>query len=59
MTGSGRSSEPEWKRRRRLEQVFGDALPDTTSAEGEPETAPEGEDPGERGLREQVPPHHG
>jgi hypothetical protein len=51
--------EPEWKRKRRLEQVFGDVLPETTSDEREPGPKPDGEDPGERWLREQVPPHHG
>jgi hypothetical protein len=55
-----REREPEWKRRRRLEQVFGDVLPETTSDEREPgPTTPDDEDPGERWLREQVPPHHG
>ena len=51
--------EKDWERRRRLERVFGDALPDTTSDEREPGPSPDGEDPGERWLREQVPPHHG
>jgi hypothetical protein len=51
--------ESDWERRRRLERVFGDALPETTSDEREPTAAPDGEDPGERWLREQVPPHHG
>lgn len=54
-----REGEAEWRRRRRLEQVFGDVLPETTSDEREPGPAPDGEDPGERWLREQVPPHHG
>ena len=53
------SEEADWKRRRRLEAVFGDVLPETTSDEredGSPE--PEG-DAQERWLRSQVPPHHG
>ena len=58
---SGRADdvEPEWKRKRRLDRIFGDVLPDTTSDEREPGSPPDGEDPGDRWLREQVPPHHG
>ena len=53
-------SESDWRRRRRLAAVFGDALPDTTSDERDPAPAREvGEDPGEAWLRAQVPPHHG
>jgi hypothetical protein len=51
--------QTEWQRRRRLDAVFGDVLPETTS-ERDPE-APRDED-GEakdRWLRSQVPPHHG
>ena len=52
--------EPEWQRRRRLEAVFGDVLPETTSDERDPETAAaSAEDAGDRWLRAQVPPHHG
>jgi len=53
--------EPEWQRRRRLEAVFGDVLPDTTSDERDPETVADAsaEDAGDRWLRAQVPPHHG
>lgn len=46
--------EPAWKRRRRLEAVFGDVLPDTTSDERD-----ERGDTSEEWLRRQVPPHHG
>jgi hypothetical protein len=52
--------EPDWKRRRRLAEVFGDALPDTTSDERDPEGRPD--DAAKRSdtwLEEQVPPHHG
>lgn len=52
--------EPDWKRRRRLEEVFGDVLPDTTSDEraaGEPGES--GESGSEAWLKQQVPPHHG
>ena len=56
-----REREPEWQRRRRLEAVFGDVLPETTSDERDPETAADAstEDAGDRWLRAQVPPHHG
>jgi len=52
--------ERGWERRRRLAEVFGDALPDTTSDERDPEERPE--DAAKRSdtwLEEQVPPHHG
>ena len=51
-------SESDWERRKRLAEVFGDVLPDTTSDErGDDEPAKEsGSD---AWLREQVPPHHG
>jgi len=52
--------ERDWERRRRLAEVFGDALPDTTSDERDPEERPE--DAAKRSdtwLEEQVPPHHG
>ncbi|WP_205474050.1 hypothetical protein [Nocardioides sp. SYSU D00038] len=49
--------EPDWKRRRRLAEVFGDVLPETTSDERDPESP--GGDPGEEWLKAQVPPHHG
>ena len=49
--------ETDWQRRRRLAEVFGDALPDTTADERDPQ---EGSDrSGDTWLREQVPPHHG
>lgn len=55
--GRPADEDPDWVRRRRLAEVFGDALPETTRDERE-------EAPGERGdgdawLRAQVPPHHG
>ncbi len=44
------------ERRRRLDAVFGDVLPDTTSDERGDGT----DDPGaDAWLRAQVPPHHG
>ena len=55
-----RSGETDWERRRRLAEVFGDVLPETTRDERDPETGrSRGEDPGERWLKDQVPPHHG
>jgi hypothetical protein len=54
-------SEPDWQRRKRLAEVFGDVLPDTTSDEREPDrsSGDAADDPGDRWLRSQVPPHHG
>ena len=49
----------DWERRKRLAEVFGDALPDTTSDEREDGGAAAGEQRQTGGLREQVPPHHG
>ncbi|GAA4683126.1 hypothetical protein [Nocardioides nanhaiensis] len=51
--------EQDWERRRRLAEVFGDTLPETTSDEREPRGSGGREDPGEAWLRAQVPPHHG
>ena len=54
------SRQPEWVRRRRLAEVFGDVLPETTSDDRDAAAAPAaGEEPGDVWLREQVPPHHG
>lgn len=54
--------ESDWERRRRLAEVFGDVLPDTTSDERDdpgPEKQTGAESSSDRWLREQVPPHHG
>lgn len=51
--------EPEWRRRRRLAEVFGDALPDTTADERDDSDAPADATAADRWLRSQVPPHHG
>ena len=52
--------EPDWQRRRRLAEVFGDVLPETTSDERDPEAAGRGVGRGRRTLAaRQVPPHHG
>lgn len=50
------------QRRRRLAEIFGDVLPETTRDERD-DDAPRADDSegdaGERWLRSQVPPHHG
>ncbi|WP_370288791.1 hypothetical protein [Nocardioides sp.] len=53
--------EPAWKRRKRLAEIFGDTLPETTRDEREPGSSStgEGESASERWLKAQVPPHHG
>ena len=54
------SPGPDWQRRRRLAEVFGDTLPETTADERDPaERASPPEERGDAWLREQVPPHHG
>jgi hypothetical protein len=65
------SSPSDWERRRRLAEVFGETLPDTTSDEREPGerdvrrpggsagSSGSSESATDRWLREQVPPHHG
>jgi hypothetical protein len=53
-------SEPDWQRRRRLAEVFGDVLPDTTADERDPaERTDRAAERGDTWLKEQVPPHHG
>lgn len=53
-----RPVETPAERKRRLEAVFGDVLPDTTSDERDPGSDPR-PDAGDEWLRAQVPPHHG
>lgn len=53
-----RSGESDEARRRRIAEVFGEVLPDTTGDEREPEDGEDRRD-GDRWLRAQVPPHHG
>lgn len=51
------TAEERKARRRRLDEVFGDVLPEQTSDDAaEPDSRPEGT---EEWLRRQVPPHHG
>lgn len=55
-----RDPADDWERRKRLAEVFGDALPDTTRDEREDAVAPAVDETAQdRWLREQVPPHHG
>jgi hypothetical protein len=58
--------EADWERRRRLAEVFGEDLPETTSDERDPADKSgtsgkggQGESAGDRWLKSQVPPHHG
>lgn len=52
--------EPEWKRKQRLAEIFGDVLPTVTSDEKEAAPEKDGADTAsERWLKAQVPPHHG
>jgi hypothetical protein len=51
--------EDEAARRRRLAEVFGDVLPDTTSDEREPESGDSSSTTRDEWYRDQVPPHHG
>lgn len=51
------AAEPDWARRKRLAEVFGDVLPEST---GDDQAPPEKSgDRGDEWLRGQVPPHHG
>ncbi len=56
-------AEADWKRKRRLAEIFGDALPEVTRDERDPadETARRkgGESASDAWLKSQVPPHHG
>ncbi|WP_169576551.1 hypothetical protein [Nocardioides halotolerans] len=52
--------EPDWQRKRRLTEVFGDVLPETTSDERDPaEQDGSAAERSDTWLKEQVPPHHG
>jgi len=52
-------AEAEWRRKRRLAEVFGDVLPDTTEDDRETERSRDRESAADRWLKSQVPPHHG
>ncbi|WP_141015410.1 hypothetical protein [Nocardioides sambongensis] len=49
----------DWRRRRRLAEIFGDPMPETTRDEREPAPGGPGESASDRWLKSQVPPHHG
>lgn len=49
-------AEEEWRRKRRLAEIFGEVLPETTGDDREGRVA---SDAGEDWLKSQVPPHHG
>ena len=51
--------ETDWERRRRLAEVFGDVLPDTTRDERDEDHPDRRESGTDAWLRAQVPPHHG
>ncbi len=53
--------EPDWKRKQRLAEIFGDVLPITTEDERSRDGVAErsADRAGEDWLRAQVPPHHG
>jgi hypothetical protein len=58
MSKSKSREETAEERRRRLDAVFGDVLPETTSDERDP-GADERPDAADAWLKAQVPPHHG
>jgi hypothetical protein len=58
MTTPQSEGETAEARRRRIAEVFGDVLPDTTDDERDTEV-PEDRRDGDSWLRAQVPPHHG
>lgn len=61
MSGEGTTPEPEWKRRQRLAEIFGDVEPSVTSDEVDAPAPrrPDGETATDEWLKAQVPPHHG
>ncbi len=50
-------AEPDWQRRRRLAEAFGDAVPEQTADDRDAREDRAGK--GDDWYREQVPPHHG
>ena len=60
MTDPDSRPQRGWERKRRLAEVFGDVLPDTTADERDPDEKSTGSaDHSDAWLKEQVPPHHG
>lgn len=56
---AGDPAETAWQRRRRLDAIFGDVLPETTRDERDPGGGAARESADDAWLRAQVPPHHG
>jgi len=54
-----RRDETPAERRARLDAIFGEVLPYTTSDERDPGNSSDEGDAGDAWLRAQVPPHHG
>ncbi len=52
-----RPTRDDDERKRRIAEVFGDVLPETTSDERDPEQ--ERDESRDTWFRDQVPPHHG
>jgi hypothetical protein len=57
-TGRPRAGESAEARKRRIAEVFGEVLPETTRDERDPDERDDTAD-GDSWLRSQVPPHHG
>lgn len=57
--GPDKAPETAAERRRRLDAIFGDTLPETTRDERDPGSDPSDAERGDAWLRAQVPPHHG
>ncbi|WP_114422446.1 hypothetical protein [Nocardioides houyundeii] len=55
----GSKREADWERRRRLAEIFGDVVPETTRDERDPADGAERDRSSDDWLRSQVPPHHG
>lgn len=58
MGNTEQEPEPDWKRRKRLAEVFGDALPEVSGDERARERGDRTGMPDEW-FTSQVPPHHG
>lgn len=56
---SGSREETSAQRKARVDEIFGDTMPETTSDERDPGVRRGEDDPNDAWLRAQVPPHHG
>ncbi len=56
---SGPREETSAERKARVDEIFGDTMPETTSDERDPGVRRGEDDPNDVWLRAQVPPHHG